>query len=174
MVSAIRPARPDDLPLLGRIELAAGAAFRDVGMATVADGEPMSVAELSTFERDGRAWVATDDADVPIGYVVAVELEGGAHVEQVSVHPDHAGQRIGSALIDAVEAWADARGLAVLTLTTFVHVPWNAPYYERLGFAIQPTDQLSPGLRRVRADEAARGLDRWPRVAMRRRVGSRA
>jgi hypothetical protein len=45
-------------------------------------------------------------------------------------------------------------------------VPWNAPYYERLGF--RRVDDLTPGLRAIRAAEAARGLDRWPRVAMRR------
>ena len=55
-----------------------------------------------------------------------------------------------------------------MTLTTFAEVPWNAPYYARLGFTILATDQLTPGLRRIRDHEVARGLDAWPRVAMRR------
>lgn len=35
----IRSARVDDLPVLGDIERAAGAAFRDLGMAAVADAD---------------------------------------------------------------------------------------------------------------------------------------
>jgi len=31
-----------------------------------------------------------------------------------------------------------------------------------------PADELTPGLREIRAEEAAHGLDEWPRLAMRR------
>jgi hypothetical protein len=47
-------------------------------------------------------------------------------------------------------------------------VPWNGPYYERCGFRVLPDDDLTPGLREIRAHEIAFGLDRWPRVTMRR------
>ncbi|EST37103.1 hypothetical protein N566_14850, partial [Streptomycetaceae bacterium MP113-05] len=59
-------------------------------------------------------------------------------------------------------------GLPALTLTTFADVPWNAPYYERCGFRPLAVHQETPGLRRRRAHEAAAGLDRWPRLCMRR------
>ena len=37
-------------------------------------------------------------------------------------------------------AMAEAR--PTLTLTTFRDVPWNAPYYERMGFVVfEPADQ---------------------------------
>ena len=55
-----------------------------------------------------------------------------------------------------------------LTLTTFEHVPWNAPYYARLGFRILDDAEVTPGLRAIRQREAEIGLDRWPRVCMRR------
>ena len=58
-------------------------------------------------------------------------------------------------------------GLAAMTLTTFADVPWNAPYYGRLGWRVLSPADLSPGLVRIREHEAARDLDRWPRVAMR-------
>jgi hypothetical protein len=52
-------------------------------------------------------------------------------------------------------------------LTTFAHVPWNAPYYARLGFAVLTSDELGPELRATR--EGERWLDELqPRVAMRR------
>jgi hypothetical protein len=55
-----------------------------------------------------------------------------------------------------------------LTLTTFAEVPWNAPYYLRCGFRRLGVRELTPGLRAIREREAAHGLDRWPRVCMRR------
>ncbi len=74
--------------------------------------------------------------------------------------------------MDTAAAWAEQRGLAALTLTTYSDVPWNAPYYERLGFQIMAETQISDGFRRIREHEQARGLARWPRVTMRRPVGS--
>ncbi len=159
----IREASLTDLPVLRDIEVAAGALFRDLGMAAVADDEPPTIEELAVYRRAGRAWV---HGDPPVAYVLADEVDGYAHIEQVSVHPGHSRRGIGRALVDHVGAWARARGLAGLTLTTFADVPWNAPYYARLGFTV--VTDLTPGLRAIRAHEAARGLDAWPRVAMRR------
>lgn len=53
----------------------------------------------------------------------------------------------------------------------FRDVPWNAPYYGRLGFSVVPDPELGQGLRRIRDAEALEGLDAWPRVAMRRALG---
>jgi hypothetical protein len=39
-------------------------------------------------------------------------------------------------------------------------------YYERLGFRVLADAELTAGLRRKRAEEAAHGLDRWPRMCM--------
>ena len=167
----IRSARVDDLPLLGDIERAAGAAFRDLGMAAVADADPPSMGELTRFQADGRAWVVADEADAPVAYLLVEVVDGNGHVEQVSVHPDHARQGLGRALLDAVDRWALPLGLSALTLTTYADVPWNAPYYARLGFGIVAEVDLSVGLRRIRAREEASGPAAWPRVVMRRPVG---
>ncbi|MFC4605109.1 GNAT family N-acetyltransferase [Rhodococcus kronopolitis] len=167
----IRPAARADLDHLPGIEVAAGEAFRALGMDAVADDAPPTVEELAAYQVDGRAWVATDPAGRPVGYALALELDGGAHLEQVTVHPAAAGRRIGAALIDAVDRWAAGRGAVWLTLTTFADVPWNAPYYERLGFRAMAAETLPAGLRAIREHEGANGLDAWPRVAMRRPVG---
>jgi hypothetical protein len=47
-------------------------------------------------------------------------------------------------------------------------VPWNAPYYRRCGFRVLTDGELTLGLQAIRQQEAALGLDRWPRVCMRR------
>ncbi|MFJ9852774.1 GNAT family N-acetyltransferase [Streptomyces sp. NPDC101150] len=169
----IRTPAPDDLPVLRDIERAAGEAFRALGMAAIADDEPPSEAELTRYLLAGRLLAAYgepgrgDGPERPIGYLVREPVDGCLHIEQVSVHPDHARRGIGRALIGRAED-DDRWGAAALTLTTFAEVPWNAPYYERLGFRVLAEDELTPGLREIRADEARRGLDRWPRVAIRR------
>ncbi|MER5278736.1 GNAT family N-acetyltransferase [Streptomyces sp. NPDC002809] len=166
----IRLARRSDLPLLQAIERAAGEPFRTLGMSRVADDDPPPLELLHGYHRAGRAWVTTGPDDRPLGYLIADEVDGSAHVEQVSVHPAAARRGLGGALIDHVAGWAATGGLRALTLTTFSHVPWNAPYYVRLGFRVLTESDLTDGLRKIRAEEAEHGLDRWPRVCMRRDV----
>jgi GNAT superfamily N-acetyltransferase len=158
----------DDVPALQAIETAAGEAFRALGMDAIAEDDPPGAAQLLDHRRAGLAWVGLDGDGRPIAYLIAEPVDGDLHVEQVSVHPRGARQGLGRALIEHAAEEAGRLGLAALTLTTFTGVPWNAPYYERLGFRAVPADELGPGLRAIRRHEAAIGLDAWPRAAMRR------
>jgi GNAT superfamily N-acetyltransferase len=166
----IRPARPSDGDDIREIERLAGERFRTVGMDSIADDALPSLDVLAAYAADGRSWVAVDGQgdDVPVGYVVADVVDGCAHVEQVSVHPDHQGQGVGRALLDRVQSWAASSGLDGVSLTTFAAVPWNGPLYEHLGFRILAEDEIGPDLRALVAKEAAHGLDRETRVCMRR------
>lgn len=168
MFEAIREARTDDLGALRAVERAAGRLFADIGMTEVAEDEPPSLDVLEGYRAAGRAWVAVNEGNEPVAYLVAAILDGNAHIEQVSVHPDSSGHGIGGALIERAVDWATEHDLPTITLTTFAEVAWNAPYYERLGFRALGEGELTPGLRRKRAEEARHGLDRWPRVCMRR------
>jgi GNAT superfamily N-acetyltransferase len=162
----IRAAGRRDLPSLVEIERAAGETFRSLGMDLIADDDPGSVEELAPYAEGGRAFVAVDGDDRPVAYILLDVVDGAAHVEQVSVHPDHARQGIGRALIERAERWANEHGHRALTLCTFVEVPWNGPYYERLGFRYLTPGEETPGLRALRDHERALGLDAWPRAAM--------
>ena len=164
----IRAARADDLPVLVEIERAASETFRTLGMHLVADDDPGTVDELAPYAADGRAFVSAAPDDQPIAYLLLDLVDGAAHIEQVSVHPFHARRGLGRALIEHAASWAVARGLRALTLTTYVCVPWNGPYYERLGFRYLRVDEETPGLRAVRERERASGLDTWPRASMSR------
>lgn len=156
----IRTARPDELPLLPGIERASGEPFRDVGMPEIADDDPMPLETLRRL----HVWVAADPH--PVAWVAVEVVDGAAHVEQISVHPDHARRGIGAALLDHVGQWAAGQRLDALTLTTFRDVPWNGPYYRRLGF--EEVTDLPPGLRAVVEAETARGLDPATRLCLRR------
>ncbi|MET9608186.1 GNAT family N-acetyltransferase [Streptomyces sp. NPDC006512] len=162
----IRAAVLADLPVCQDIERAAGACFRDIGMAAVADDEPLPLEELARYGDAGLAWVATGPDGRPVAYLLAEPVDGALHVEQVSVHPGSSRRGVGRALLEHAGLRAAARGDRALTLTTFEAVPWNAPYYLRCGFRILAEDELTPGLVEIRRQEAAHGLDRWPRVCM--------
>lgn len=163
----VRSLRADDVDTVRSIEVAAGERFRDVGMPEIADDEPPGPAELLDAAAAGRAWVAVDESDRPVGYVLVDDVDGAVHIEQVSVHPEHQGRGVGRLLIDHV-AWDPARGWRTVTLTTFRDVEWNAPLYERLGFRVLEEHEVTGELRDVRAKEAAAGLDPELRVCMRR------
>jgi ribosomal protein S18 acetylase RimI-like enzyme len=166
----IRDATEADLPALPEVERAAGRMFRDIGMAEIADDEPPAPQVLDAARRAGLAWVAVDAGDRPVAYLIAGVVDGALHVEQVSVHPRAARRGAGRALIDHAARHAAGRGLTALTLTTFAEVAWNAAYYERCGFRRLDDAELSGGLVEIRRHEAVLGLDRWPRVCMRREV----
>jgi GNAT superfamily N-acetyltransferase len=164
---SIRGVRPGDVGRLQAIQLAAGDAFRHVGMSTVAESPPLPAESLAGYRKAGRAWAAVDDHE-PVGFVVVDVIDGAAHIEQVSVHPALARQRIGAMLLDHVAGWAARRGLSALTLITFRGVPWNAPYYERLGFRELAAAEVTPGLAPLWAAEPGAGREGHARVCMRR------
>jgi GNAT superfamily N-acetyltransferase len=167
-MTTVRPPRRDELELLRSIERDAGRAFAAIGMTRIAVHEPLPVEELEIFRAAGRAWVTVDDDDAPVAYLLSAALDNCAHIEQVSVAPSHARRGVGAALIEHLAAIARSEGRAALTLTTFRDVPWNAPYYRRLGFAIVEPREQGPELAALVARETHSSRTRAPRIAMRR------
>lgn len=162
----IRAARAEELPRLQEIELSAGEVFRDIGMPEIADDPPPRLDLLAGYQSAGRAWVAVGPDDLPVAYAVLDVVDERIHVAQLSVHADHARRGVGSLLLDRAGDLAVAAGMSALTLVTFRDVPWNAPYYERLGFRALSTEELSPGLAYLLATEAELGFDLEQRVCM--------
>ena len=162
----IRVSRPEDLHWLQEIEWSAGQRFREYGLDNVAEDEPASIEELAGYAEAGRLWVAAADGDAVVGYLLIDELDGAAHIEQVTVLPEYQGRGIGRALIDQARTWALEQHLGAITLTTFDHIPWNRPLYEHLGFRVLPKSEVGPGLAALMAEEAAHGLDPRLRVGM--------
>lgn len=168
MTYRIRPARAAEAETLRAIERAAGQSFASVGYADVARHDPTPAAALRDAATDGALFVAVTPSDDPVGFLLCTEIDGDLYVQELAVHPDHAGHRLAVPLLAAAETLARSLGLPALSLTTFRTVPWNAPYYERLGFHVMPDDQIGPSLRFVIARQKAAGLDVANRVAMRR------
>lgn len=167
----IRPATGGDIEAMRTVEIAAGVLFREVGLDSIADDPPPEPTALRRHLDDGTAWVAERSADrAVVGYLVASIVDGEGHIDQVSVAPEAAGNRIGSRLIDEAIAWALSGGLEAITLTTFTDIAWNGPYYERLGFERVGADEMGAELSAIRSAERDAGIDVAPRCAMRRRL----
>jgi predicted N-acetyltransferase YhbS len=168
---AIRPARPEDVPLLPAIERAAGARFAGLpAAANLADGTTPE-ATLRAALADGRLFVAESATREPVGFAVAERVGGAAHLGEVDVLPAHGRRGVGGALVEAVCDWARGAGFSEVTLVTFRDVPWNAPWYETLGFRRLVDGELTPALRDLLADEVRRGFRAETRVVMRRQLG---
>ena len=125
MEPEIRTPRSDELERLRDIERAAGVLFAEAGLPEVAAHEPAPVEVLAQYADAGRTWVVAVDG-VPVGYAVADVVDGNAHLEQISVHPDDGRRGLGTLLLHHVCAWARDNGYATVTLTTFADLPWNA------------------------------------------------
>lgn len=153
------------------MESAAAQRFGDIGLTAIAQGRPPDKAEYERQIAEGLAWVAetaSREREI-VGLALADVVDGQGFLAELSVHPEHGRQGLGRRLIQAVEAWAGANGFATLSLTTFDSVPWNRPYYARLGFSVLDEKDVGPELIRLREGERARGLDDLsPRVCMRK------
>jgi GNAT superfamily N-acetyltransferase len=130
--SLIHPARPEELSLLPAVEAAADTMF-----------EPLGIGPLpgpGTAQEFGAALIVLVAGDPPVGLcrIDAIDAIGAAkgipHLEQLSVHPDHAGRGIGRALLRAGCAWAAEQGYPEITLATYRDIPWNGPFYASEGF----------------------------------------
>ena len=157
-VYTITQARREDLAALPVIELAAARLLAGHAPDAVLN-ETTSEDVLKAAQGRGQLWVALAD-EVPVGFAHIEVIEPTvAHLEEIDVHPQHGRRGLGTRLVRAVCAWAVASGYHSVTLTTFRDVPWNMPFYARLGFEVIPSEALSPALRSVVLDETRRGLD---------------
>ncbi len=162
-------AREAELSVVQQIDRASAQMFSDVGMPEVT-GLLWNIEALAACRETGRLWIVTGPHDRPAGFLVSDMVDGCLFVEQVSVDPVSARRGLGRALLDHAAEQAVAAGIPAVTLATFADVPWNAPYYLRCGFRVLGAAELTDGLRAIRKREATLGLDRWPRVCMRRDV----
>jgi GNAT superfamily N-acetyltransferase len=163
----ITTARLEDVTRLPAIELAAARLLVGHAPESVLN-ETTSLEVLQTAQREGHLWVALTD-NVPVGFAHVEVIERDAvHLEEIDVHPDHGRRGLGAKLVRRVCEWAASEGHESITLTTFRDVPWNMPFYRRLGFVVVRPEELSDALRTVVDGETRRGIDPSRRVVMKR------
>lgn len=163
----IRLALPKDAQYLPAIEASAGLKFADnPKYGWIAGGEGQTEQDHLAFIYQRLEWVAVNDKDQPVGFINTEKLSNTLHICELSVCQDCQGQGIGKRLIEKVIEVALSMKLHEVTLTTFHDVPWNAPFYQYIGFRILQEHELSADLRHIMEQEEDAGLQRKDRCAM--------
>jgi N-acetylglutamate synthase-like GNAT family acetyltransferase len=93
-------------------------------------------------------------------------IDGGAHLDEMDVMPDFGRQGVGTRLVRTIIDWARSDNHLELTLITFRHLPWNAPFYEKMGFKVMESSELGEELASLLQAESEAGIDVHKRVCM--------
>lgn len=167
MPAIIRLAVAEDAQLLPAIETSAAQAFRVMAeLSWLAESPPMSIARHSQLIALSTCWVALDAENRPQGFLSAEQHGNDLHIHELSVMQSMQGQGTGRRLIEAAMEYARSTRLSFVTLTTFTNVPWNAPFYSRLGFQTKATKDLDQWLAAILSEEYKHGFAPKSRCAM--------
>jgi N-acetylglutamate synthase-like GNAT family acetyltransferase len=115
---------------------------------------------------EGLVWVAEDDGAL-IGFAACQAFQDALHLWELAVRRDRQGEGAGRALVATAVAEARRLELPAVTLSTFRDIPWNAPFYTRLGFRELAPNALNGRLTAILMRERRLGLDAEARCAMR-------
>lgn len=163
---SLRLARPDDAEQMPAIERAAAQLFRQVpGLSELDPDDIWEPQDLRRLIRKGHSLVAHVDQRMA-GFLVNEPFQRELHIWEMDVHPDFQQRGVGAGLIRACQIDARNSGFTALTLTTFRDLPWNAPFYGRLGFEEVTALDAHPRLASELALEADNGLPAERRCAM--------
>jgi len=132
-VIEIRPATEKDFPYLPDVENDAGALFADFGLSEISAFGSSPENFYRSLPKGSIVLVAMDAAWI-VGFSVGLVVDGQAYLREVSVRRSHAKQGIGKRLVEGVIQWAVTQDFRAITLTTFLDLPFNAPFYRNLGF----------------------------------------
>jgi GNAT superfamily N-acetyltransferase len=154
-----------EIDTLSDIDLDAGALFERAGLyLNLPANHEFLIAEETRWLRSlmlGKTLVAVAPSGAPVGFAASGLLDGQPYLDQLSVRTQAMGRGIGSALLRATEHRARQSGGRHLWLTTYGHLAWNRPFYERAGFIVVPESNCGPEILETLAFER-----RWlPRPA---------
>ena len=165
----VRLAQIADVPFLADIERAAAQQFLPylswLAISTALLEGLTTPGFLLRAQADNRLWVATCGHQV-VGFIVIKFLPDICFIVELDVHPDFGRQGIGSALVNACGQSARERGFNQIWLTTFRKIPWNIPFYQRLGFEVMSEDSWTWEIEAIVQHEARYGFARDKRAVM--------
>jgi GNAT superfamily N-acetyltransferase len=168
---SLRIARSDELQLLIDIDDEASELFLRAGITLALEKDPPFVVDESVrwaaAISKGLAHVAVDVRDRPIGFITLRYVDGEPYLDQIAVRLASMRRGAGTALLRQAVLWSANRPF---WLTTYSHLPWNKPYYERHGFEVVPESMCGSELHSILEQQRAVLPHPEQRVAMVRRV----
>jgi GNAT superfamily N-acetyltransferase len=168
----LRPALASEIAQLVSIDDDATALYAVHGMTIeLGPDHPFVRAErerwLDSSER-GRTFLAVAGGGAGLGFAALAEVDGAPYLDQLAVRLSAMRQGIGRRLLARAAEWAREAGGAALWLTTYDHLPFNRPYYERHGYVRVPERECGPGIVHHLAEQRRHLPAPEQRVAMRR------
>lgn len=142
----VRPARGNEIGELQNIDLASATLFRGTGLIDFGPlGEPTQPIPEDRLRKafgDNLIWVAVDHMEEIVGFALCSDRQDDLYLDQLSVLPRHGRQGLGTRLVRRCLQEAEARAFKRVSLSTFRKVPWNGPFYKKLGFREVPVWRL--------------------------------
>ena len=156
-----------ELDELARIEREAASRFSELDLPHSLRDAVLSRGDLESAANQGHVWVVRDQFEkCVVGFAVAQRLDRGMHLRELDVLSLHGRKGLGRRLLQTVIEWSAKAGFSSITLTTFKHVPWNAPFYLSEGFRPIAQNEMGPELKGLWDQEAKEGLDPTRRIAL--------
>jgi len=149
------------------IEVAAASLFATADLPLSLRFKTTAKADLNHALENRRLWVAVQGEKKVVGFAIADVIDGQAHLVEVDVMPAFGRLGIGTRLVQITIDWARELEFKCVSLMTFRHLPWNAPFYEKMGFGYVDVSGHGPELAQLFELEKQAGLDTTKRVAMR-------
>lgn len=156
----LRPARPDELALARAIDDDAVGAYDAIGIPLLLPHDhPFARYEEARWAAalaEGNLLFACTADGTPQGFAACGLVGGRPFLHQISVRTGAARQGLGSLLIERVKRWAIGAARPhppELWLTTYDHVAFNRPWYQRLGFEVVPEAEAGPEMRAIAEKE---------------------
>lgn len=137
----IRPMRPQEIARLAAVDRAADSLFLDSDVpeaVAMVDGPPASPADFRDMLETCHVMVACAGDDRAVGFAASQVLQSDLYLRLLAVDPGHTRRGLGSALVAQTAAHGRCVGAARCALSTFRQIPFNQPFYERLGFRELP------------------------------------
>jgi ribosomal protein S18 acetylase RimI-like enzyme len=169
----LRLAARDELGQAIAIDEAALEVYAAAGLViSLADDHPFVRAEQESWRRalEGQGVYFAMVDGVRAGFYALGRIDGQGHLEQLSVRPQYGRKGLGSSLLEHACELARARGEREVWLTTYAHMPWNRPFYERHGFRVAEARAWGEGIRAVIVAQREVLPEPGQRVAMVRRL----
>jgi len=150
----VRPARGNEVGELQNIDIASASLFRGTGLIDFGPlgepNQPIPEERLRKGFGDGLIWVAVDNLEELVGFALCSDRGEDLYLDQLSVLPRHGRQGLGTRLVRRCLQEAEARSYKRVSLSTFRKVPWNGPFYKKLGFREVPSWRMQDWQNEIR------------------------
>ena len=149
--NGIRIGSAADIDILADIDRDASVLFERAGLQLDAESEHrVAMAERKrwlTCLEAGTVLIAVGSSGEDVGFAAVGTRDGEPYLDQLSVRVSSMRRCIGTGLLYASMSMARDGGGQSLWLTTYNHLSWNRPYYERHGFVLVVPEQCGEELR---------------------------